>query len=574
MHYRFQCGCSFPVLAKHPNPNALPLLDFHINDIDVDCPATWELLGHGLTKGVFQLESNLGRTWTKKLKPEDMEHLAALGALLRPGCLRAIDEHAKCSMTELYCRRKNGQAPVEYIHPCLEKVLAPTFGVLTYQEQAMQIAQVVAGFNLQAADELRKAIGKKLPEEMAKVKVKFFEGVAKLGLVTLEQATEIFGWIEKSQRYSFNKSHALSYGINGYISAWLKAHMPVQFFTSWLYYAKDKQDPQQEIRELVSDAKILDVVVQPPDIRNLEAHFSTDGETITFGISDVKGIGEAQVEKLKTAVHETSQFLGKPIENWSWYEFLVHLTPKLSNTVVNNMIKVGGLRHFGNNRNLMLKEYEFWDALTASEQTWIVARSANNYVKQTQDEIAQTNLFGEAISIDKDVTLTSLAQAMEKLAPTRKEGGGTFKQSRKEAVSSMLNLLKNPPTKIIDTPDWIAWSEESLLGISLTCSKVDACDTSMSNCTCKEYLAGRTGYMVFSVEILAAKEIKVKNGQQVGRKMAFLTVADNTCSVEMTCFPEQWKEYSSLLNQGNTVNIQAERDRRKDSLIVKRVYQI
>lgn len=591
MHYKFPCGCSFPVIQQSNDPDILPFLDFDFDEIPYDCSATWDLLGRGITKGVFQLESQLGRTWTKKLKPEHIEHLAALGALLRPGCLRAIDEKHKCSMTELYCRRKNKIAETEYIHPSLEPVLRPTFGVLTYQEQSMEITRVIADFTLQMADELRKAIGKKLPEEMAKVKPKFFEGAKKAGLVIDDQAKEIFGWIEKSQRYSFNKSHAVSYGVNGYLSAYAKAHGPVQFYTSWLYYAKDKQDPHQEIKELINDAKLLDVVVLPPEVSSLEPHFSTDGKIITFGLSDVKGIGEAQIEKLKTNVDKVCKMLGKALSDFTWYEVLVHLTPLLSTTLVTRLISVGAFRKFGSNRSKMLDEYEKWNGLTAKEQEWIRLRSLNGYAKltlQKDDEdkkIVERGLFDIPEEVDfslniEDVnsilslpTYTNLSEALNAGAKVKKEGGAAANYKRKEIMESLTKLLDNPPNPIQDTPNWISWNEEQLLGIPLTCNKIDSCDISAANCSCKEFLAGRTGYMVFAVQIESARVITTKNGKSAGSKMAFLSVADSSCAVEMVAFPDAWKEYGQLLTEGNTVTIQAKRDK-NGSLIIEKVFQI
>lgn len=548
-YYHFPCGCAFPVLEAYADSKLMPKLDFHIDDISFDCQETWKILSRGLTKGIFQLESQLGKQWAKRLKPEHIEHLGALGALLRPGCLRAISEKDGCSMTELYCRRKNGESEVEYFHPSIEHILRPTYGVMTYQEQAMQIAQVVAGFNLQEADELRKAIGKKLPEEMAKVKVKFLDGVARCQIVTKEQGDELFGWIEKSQRYSFNKSHSISYGINGYISAYLKAHFPVQFYTAWLYYAKDNSDPQTEIRDLISDAKLLDVEVLPPNLLDLEPHFSTDGVVVKFGLSDIKGIGEAQIEKVKEAVEKVEAQLGKRIQEMSWIEILINFTPLVSSAVVERLIAVGAMRQFGSNRTLMKEEYTKWNSLTEKEQNWI------------RERCRQFN----------NLPLTSILKAA---APRKTEGGATATDKRKQVLLDAVKMLENPATPLEDTSNWIAWTEENLLGISLTCNRVDSCDTSMVNSTCKEFLAGKTGYMVFGVEVQSAREVKVRNGKQAGKPMAFLTVSDRSCAVDMTAFPEAWGEFGYMLTPGNTVAIQAERDRKQDSLIVKKVYQI
>ena len=164
---------------------------------------TWQLFEEGKTKGVFQLESNLGKSWSKKLAPNNIEELSALIAIIRPGCLKAFVDGK--SMTQHFIDRKHGREEVTYLHESLEEVLLPTYGVLVYQEQSMRIAQKIAGFNLEEADELRKAIGKKKADLMAKVKKKFIAGAKRVKIVNKEEAEQIFGWIQASARYAFNK---------------------------------------------------------------------------------------------------------------------------------------------------------------------------------------------------------------------------------------------------------------------------------------------------------------------------------------------------------------------------------
>ena len=168
------------------------------NAVDYNCEKTWALFAEGKTKGVFQLESNLGRSWSKKLAPSNLEELSALIAIIRPGCLKAYVDGK--SMTQHFIDRKHGREEITYLHESLEEVLKPTYGVLVYQEQSMRIAQKVAGFNLQEADVLRKAIGKKKADLMAKVKKSFIEGAKRVGIVNEQEADEIFSWIEKSSR--------------------------------------------------------------------------------------------------------------------------------------------------------------------------------------------------------------------------------------------------------------------------------------------------------------------------------------------------------------------------------------
>jgi DNA polymerase-3 subunit alpha len=193
--FQYPCGCSFDVSEQEDNKKIN--FDPTIENINLDCSRTWDLISSGNTKGCFQLESRLGRSMAKKLKPENIEQLSALISIMRPGCLEAVREGK--TVSNHYIDKKNGLESVDYFHASLEPVLKNTYGEMVYQEQAMEITKVIAGFNLQEADMLRKAIGKKKPEEMAKVKSKFLEGSTKLGIVNTEEAEQIFGWIEKSQ---------------------------------------------------------------------------------------------------------------------------------------------------------------------------------------------------------------------------------------------------------------------------------------------------------------------------------------------------------------------------------------
>ena len=219
--------------------------DLGFEDIDLECQKTWYLISDGNTKGVFQLESRLGQSMAKKLKPQNIEQLSALISILRPGCLEAVRDGK--TVSNHYIDKKNGLESIDYFHEALESILMTTYGEMVYQEQAMQICQKIANFDLCEADMLRKAIGKKKPEEMAKIKTLFLDKSKVSKIVNVDEAEQIFSWIEKSQRYSFNKSHAISYAMNAYVSAYAKAHYPKQFFVSYLKYAKDKIDPIREI---------------------------------------------------------------------------------------------------------------------------------------------------------------------------------------------------------------------------------------------------------------------------------------------------------------------------------------
>lgn len=548
--YVFPCGCRWPVVEKDPPPDVIPMVDFDVDKAPKDCPATWKILADGLTQGIFQLESPLGRQWSKKLRPEKMEHLSALGAILRPGCLKAVDEDG-VSMTQHYCRRKNGEEEIASYHPVIDAVLAPTYNVLCYQEQSLAIAKEAAGFDLTEADMLRRAVGKKDVQEMSRVKKMFLEKAKTAGVLTDAQAEEVFGWIEKSQRYSFNKAHSYAYGTIGYDTAYIKAHFPIQFYTSWLYHAKDKQDPREEIFNLVNEAKLFDIEVEPPDLRSLEPRFHTDRRVIKFGLADIKGVGDAQIEKLKNAVAELQAFLGKPLSEFTWLEFLVFLAPKLSSSTVTRFIEAGAVRHLGMGRQEGVAQFAAFNELTETELAYV---HKNFRASKWRD----------------------LSSLLRSVARPRKEGGGCANKNRVSAVLSQVQLLENPPTARNDTAAWLAYVEEQHLGIPITCQKIEACDLSDVNTTCKEFLAGKAGFMLFGVELQRVRQFTTKKGKTPGAKMAFLTISDGTCSLEdVVVFPDVYAEVQSILADGNTVIIQGERKDEKGSstLIVKKVWK-
>jgi DNA polymerase-3 subunit alpha len=537
--YKFSCGCSFPIIGDPLTKNSLPLMEVDPTNLP-SCDIAWDIFSRGDTKGIFQLESDLGKQWSKKLRPKTVEHLTALGALIRPGALRSVDDKG-VSMTAHYCRIVNGEEQISSYHPIVDEALKSTYGSLVFQEQAMELSRVIAGFTLQEADMLRKAMGKKSSSEMAKCKKMFIEGAKKIEVVSEDQAEEIFGWIEQSQKYSFNRSHSCCYGLIGYDTAYLKSHFPVQFFTSWLYFAKDKADSQLEISDLIEDAKKFNIIVEPPDLMMLNSNFYTDGISIWFGITDVKGIGQSQFEKIKLAINN----YGKSID--SWEEFVVKCSDEMPKSSIEKLIAVNGLRKFGSKRKVLLAEFNAWCELTDKEREWIKANAE----------------------------ITNISDMILNSANTKKEGGCCSSVKRVEVLKSIASMIKNPPSPLIDIPSWVCWIEKDSLGISLTYNATDSCDTSSSNTTCKEYLDGKNGYMVFGVEVRRSKEVLTKAGKTPGSRMAFLSISDATGKIDdVICFPNSYKDFASLLKEGNTVLIQGERDKKSDSLLVKTVVQI
>jgi len=503
----------------------------------------WTLICEGRTKGVFQLESQLGRSWAKRVKPKNIEELAALISIIRPGCLKAFTEGK--SMTQHYVDRKMGLEEVTYLHESLEPILEETYGVLVYQEQSMKIAQTLAGFDLQEADDLRKAIGKKKARLMTKVKKAFLAGAAKKD-ITKDTAGEIFSWIEKSNRYAFNKSHAVSYAVNAFRSAYCKVHKRMEFFESYLNHSDRKPDGQQEIRELVSDAKLYDIDILPPRLTHFYSQFKASENKIYFGINNVKGVGNAETKKIELQIKALEGKLG-PMSDWTWLDVLANLCTKVNKRAITALISVGAFTGPNNrlHRNQMLYEFHSWKSLTARETKWI----SENY-KGCQN----------------------LQECIEKMI-------NNFKISSNRIIKllDVKNILDSPLYDVTDHPSWIAETEESFLGCALTFSKTDAIDSSLANCSCKEIALGtRTGKVNLLAQINSIREYKTKNGKNPGQMMGFLSVEDGSASLDsVIIFPEAYEKHKDILLEGNTVMIIGQISTKKDnSLIINKVSQV
>lgn len=506
---------------------------------------TWQLFAEGKTKGVFQLESNLGKSWSKKLAPNNIEELSALIAIIRPGCLKAYVDGK--SMTQHFIDRKHGREEVTYLHESLEEILAPTYGVLVYQEQSMRIAQKIAGFDLQEADELRKAIGKKKADLMAKVKKKFIAGAKKVKIVSKEEAEEIFGWIQASSRYAFNKSHSISYAVCSYWSAYQKAHNPIEFFLSYLYFSNEKQDPQREVYELVSEAKLFEIEVRTPSIINHKHKFNIKNGKIYFGVKDIKSLSGKTGDNVIEGIQKSQEHLGKKVENFTWIEILLFLSEYINSTSFKALAGIGFFRDFNGriSRNKALYDYEILKSLTKSEKNWLCS----------QYDTRKWKNFEEAL-ID--------------LAPTKKEGGGTSKIERKQIIQNEIQLLQNPPYDLEDEPTWIVDQETKLLGCPITLSKINTSDTSAANTSCKDIVNGKHGKnMCVVATIVRVSEYKIKKGEQKGKDMAFLTIEDDTGILDsVVIFPKVREKYKYIIYEGNNLNFCGSVAKNEGSLIV------
>ena len=518
--------------------------------IDYKDDKTWNLFKDGKTKGVFQLESNLGRSWSKKLEPSNLEELAALIAIIRPGCLKAIIDGK--SMSQHFVDRKHKREDVTYLHPALEEVLKPTYGVLVYQEQSMRIAQKIAGFDLKEADVLRKAIGKKKASLMAQVKESFIKGAEKKGMVSTEEAEEIFGWIEKSSRYSFNKSHAVAYAVDSFWSAWYKANYPEEFFLSYLFYANEKQDPHQEIYELVSEAKLFKIDVKIPKLSSFGVKFNIKPDGIYFGVKDVKSLTGVTGDKVVKAIEDAEEETGKKAANFTWMDVLVYLAPKINSTAFKALASIGFFSTKATNvsRNKALYEYLIFRELTKAENNWV----QKNYPEKRWDNLRDCFL---------------------ELSPTKKMGGGTSKAERSMIVLNEADMLKNPPYDLQDDPAWIIEQENKFLGCPVSLSKIESSDTSSANTSCKEILDGKFGKDIcIAANVNRVTSYKVKKGKTKGMLMAFLTIEDSSCSLDsVVVFPEAREKYQYVLYEGNNLLLCGE-VQKDNSFIVEKVHEI
>lgn len=266
-------------------------LQFDIAALPLDDRLSYELFARGDTVAVFQFESRGMRELLKRARPDTFEDIIALAALFRPGPLGS-------GMDREWVDRKHGHTEVTYPHDSLEPVLSPTYGVIVYQEQVMQIAQVLAGYTLGGADMLRRAMGKKKPEEMAKERAKFEAGCKERG-IEARQASPIFDLMEKFAEYGFNKSHSAAYALVAYQTAWLKVHYPAEFMAAVLSSDMDNTD---KVTAFLDECRVMGLTVLPPDVDQSAYMFEAkDAHTIRYGLGAVKGVGRGACEAIVDA---------------------------------------------------------------------------------------------------------------------------------------------------------------------------------------------------------------------------------------------------------------------------------
>lgn len=350
---------------------------------------------------------------------------------------------------------------------------------------------------------IHNSAGKKDSKLMGELRKEFVDGAKQVGLISEDKANLIYDNIAKSARYLFNQSHSVSYALTGYITAYLKYHFPLQFYTGWLKHFSDDMDPQQELRELVQDARLNGIEINPPVFLDKEAHTYIKDGAIYLGLGDIKGIGEKSVEKLISKI--------KPM---GWLDILNTFPTKQ----LENLIQAGA---FGGNRVRRLAELHAWASLTNIEKKFVANQG-------------------------------DLLKGLELCARPKADGGACTSQ-RIYTVKSLLKSLISPPSPLVDTPVVIAKFEADTLGVQLSCTKTDSIDKSLIDSTVKDIQNGKKAGML-AAEIRDIKVIKVKKvGPNKGKEMAFVRVYDITGEIESTIFPDQYRLYAPYLLKGNTL---------------------
>ena len=324
-----------PVLSREENwPPPIPL---ELDDIPLEDQKTYESVFHkGLTSGVFQFESHGMRDVLRKYQPNSIEDLTALNALYRPGPIQG-------GMIDDFVDRKHGRKKVEYELPELQEILEETLGVIVYQEQVMQIANRLAGYSLGEADLLRRAMGKKKPEEMAQQRERFIEGAAQRRYPP-KKIEKIFDLMAQFAGYGFNKSHSAAYALLAYHTAYLKTHFPVEFMAALLTSVTGSSD---DVVKYINECREMGIAVEAPDINVSDANFTPHGANIRFGLAAVKNVGGNAIESIVAARRKLGRFK-------SIFEFCENVDLRLLNKrVIESLIKSGAMDSLGRRAQLM-----------------------------------------------------------------------------------------------------------------------------------------------------------------------------------------------------------------------------
>ncbi|MGN1091121.1 MAG: DNA polymerase III subunit alpha, partial [Alphaproteobacteria bacterium] len=472
-------------------------IEFDLDNIPLDDKDTFKLLCDADTSGIFQLESAGMRKILKDLAPDKIEDIVAIVALYRPGPMGNIPS---------YIARKHGQEEPDYLHPLLEGILKETYGIMIYQEQVMQIAQVLAGFSLGGADLLRRAMGKKKFEVMQQQKVIFIEGAKKNG-VSEEKATEIFDLMEKFASYGFNKSHAAAYAFVSYQTAYLKAHYPVEFMAATMTLDKIDTDKLGFFKREIAK---MGIKILPPDVNKSGVNFTVEDGAIRYALSALKNVGDAAMQDLVQERDKNGVY--KDIQ-----DFIARSTPALMNKrAIENLIKSGAMDSLDKNRAKLLANVEKMGQHSAS------------LLRQKQS--AQASLFGGQAAFE-ELKMTEVPDypQMEKLDLER------------EAVGFYLSA--HPLDAYIDSFERLRINSSAEI----------------------EPLVNSAG----SIHLRLAGIVNEKReriSQKTGNKFAFITASDTYGTFDCLCFSDTLTQSREMLDSGKPLIFSLIADKKEDEI--------
>ncbi len=474
-------GMINPRLAKEGKPPV------DIAAIPIDDKKSFALLQRFETTAVFQLESRGMKDLIKRLQPDCFEDMIALVALFRPGPLQS-------GMVDNFIERKHGKEAISYPdekwqHESLKPILEPTYGIILYQEQVMQIAQTLAGYTLGGADMLRRAMGKKKPEEMAKQRAGFEEGAVKNG-VDGELAMKIFDLVEKFAGYGFNKSHSAAYALVSYQTLWLKTHFPAEFMAAVMTADMDNTD---KIVTLVDECQRMGLTVIPPDVNTGRYRFSVneDGH-IVYGIGAVKGVGEGPIEAILEARDRDGPFR-------DLFDFCNRVDiKKLNKRVMDKLILSGAMDRLGPHRAALMATLE--EAMRAAEQ------------HAKAQAVGQVDMFGVLTEEIDDV---------------------------KKAFANVPHW----PDKV-----WLEGERETL-GLYLTGHPINQYSSELRRYTsgrlCDLHPTSRDTVTTAAGLVIAARSMVTKRGN----KMGIFTLDDRSGRLDVTLFSEALEKYEELMQK-------------------------
>jgi DNA polymerase-3 subunit alpha len=456
-------------------------IEIDLSAIPLDDKKTYELLGRAEAVGIFQLESAGMRRALLDMKPDRFEDIIALVALYRPGPMANIPT---------YCARKHGEEEPDYIHPKLEEVLKETFGVIVYQEQVMQAAQLLAGYTLGQADLLRRAMGKKIRSEMAAQRKDFVKGATERG-VQRSQADAIFDLLERFAEYGFNKSHAAAYALVAYQTAWMKANYPVEFLAASMTLDMGNTDKLAEFR---NEAERIGIKLMPPAINRSGRAFDVEGSTIFYSLAALKGVGGQAVDSIVAARKD------RPFRDLT--DFASRINPRAINKrVLESLAAAGSFDQLDDNRARIM---------AAVETMMATAQRAHDAAESGQNELFGGPSHREALRMPNADPWPQSERLQREY-----EAVGFFLTGH--PLDDYAKALKR-----MQVMNWMEFTKSVRAGAT----------------------AGRTAATVVS---------RTERRTKTGSKMGIIGLSDPSGQYESVLFQEGLQQYRELLEPGNAV---------------------